>query len=176
MSEAQRARVEQKLRFAKLHLEELAAAPTGRGDDFERAHYEAVLSQLLGTYDAFLGELNLVLGCGRAAGDVTLGKLRESLMKQGRSSEAVRRLYAMQEDETCWLRQLQDLRHASTHRSGIPLAFHMGGPRHGKVVFKHPATLDELPTLASETLEAWWDKMVALVAELRELAVNERAG
>ena len=176
MSEQEQARVEQKLRYAKLHLEELVTAPSGRGDDFERSHHEAVLAQLAGAYDAFLCELNAVLGCGRKASDVSLGKLRDSLVKQGRSSTVLRRLYQMQQDKACWLRQLQDLRHAATHRKAIPLAFRLGGPKDGKVAFRHPDTHEEMLAPASETLTDWLKNMSALFSELRGVAVSENAG
>ena len=176
MNGDERARTEQKLRYAKLHLDELAAAPSGRGHDFERAHQEAVLAQLLGAYDALLAELNVVLNCGREGDDVSLGKLRESIKARGGSSPTLRRLYEMQQDEKSWLRQLQDLRHASTHRKGIPLSFYFGGSRDGTVSFKHPDSLEELPEAAAVTLSAWLEQMRTLVVEVREAAMSERAG
>ena len=176
MSELDRSRTEQKLRFARLHLDELASRPSGQGDDFERAHYEAALAQLLGAYEAFLGELNVALGCNRKPGDVSLGKLRESLKGQGRSSHVLRRLYDLQQDERSRFRHLQDLRHASIHRRGVPLAFHLGGPKHRRVSFKHPATLDEQDTPADETLREWLKSMRRLIDEARELVLEERAG
>jgi len=126
--------------------------PSGRGHDFERAHHEAVLAQLIGVYDAFLAELNDILRCGRGPNDISVGKLRESLKAQGRSSPVLSRLHQMREDATCWLRNLLDLRHTSTHISGIPLAFYAGGVKDGKTAFKHPTTLEEFPDDAVATL------------------------
>ena len=176
MSDALRERTEAKLRYAQVHLAELRSCSSGRGDDFERAHLEAVLNQLLGAYDALLGELNVDLGCAREPDDVSLGKLRESLRSQGRSSSVLRRLHEMQQDQQSWFRHLQDLRHASTHRRGVPLAFHLGGPKDRKVSFKHPATREEQPEPAIETLTDWLQKMRALIDECRDLAGEERAG
>ena len=176
MSDLERERTEQKLRFARLHLDELGSRPSGQGDDFERAHYEAALAQLLGAYDAFLGELNVALSCNRDPGDISLGKLRESLKTQGRSSQVLRRLYELQQNEGSWFRHLQDLRHASTHRRGVPLAFHLGGPKHRKVSFKHPATLEEQDAPADETLGAWLKSMRRLIDEARALVLEEAAG
>lgn len=176
MNENLRARTAQKLRYAQLHLEELAAMPSGRGHDFERAHHEAVLAQLIGVYDAFLAELNDILRCGRGPNDISVGKLRESLKAQGRSSPVLSRLHQMREDATCWLRNLLDLRHTSTHISGIPLAFYAGGVKDGKTAFKHPTTLEEFPDDAVATLATWVDSMGSLTNELRALAVVEAAG
>jgi hypothetical protein len=166
-------RTEQKLRYAKLHLDELAAAPPGRGDDFERAHHEAALPQLHGAYDSFLGELNVILGCKLDAAHVDLRRLRESLRAQGRSSAVLDQLYELQQDPQSWLGQLQNLRHASTHRKAVPLAFHLGGTKDHKVSFKHPDTLEELPEPATDTLGTWLERMAVLIAELRLCANSE---
>ena len=176
MMEMLRERTEQKLRFAKLHFDELASVPSGSGDDFERSHLEAFLAQLLGAFDALLSELNVALGCHRDPADVSLGKLRKSLQTQRRSSEVLRRIYEIQQDEGSWLRRLQDLRHAATHRRGVPLAFHLGGPLHRKVSFKHPGTFEEFPDHAGATLAAWLDDMRTLIDESRQQVLREMAG
>jgi Family of unknown function (DUF6586) len=106
MIEMLRDRTEQKLRFARLHLDELAAVPSGNGDDFERAHLEAALAQLLGAFDALLSEMNVTLGCNRDPTDVSLGKLRESMKAQGRTSPVLSRIYELPSDDESWLRQL----------------------------------------------------------------------
>lgn len=147
MNEDLRSRTDQKLRYAKLHVRELETMPTGRGHDFERAHQEAVLAQLIGAYDAFLLELNVILQCGRQPSDVSLGKLRDALKNKGRSSTVLRRLYELRDNKASWLRQLLDLRHASTHVAGIPLAFNADD---GKAAFRHPATLQNFPEDAIE--------------------------
>ena len=127
----------------------------GRGHDFERAHQEAVLTQLTGAYESFLQELNRLLACNRRDDDVSLGKLREAVKKQGRSSVVLRRLYELQEDEASWLRQLHDLRHSATDVSGIPLSFYASG----RVALKHPRTMAELPDSAQGTLTGWLRRM-----------------
>jgi hypothetical protein len=177
MTDPGRGRTEQKLRFARLHLDELPAMPLpGRGHDFERAHQEAVLAQLMGAYHAFLQELNVVLGCGRRDDDVSLGKLHETLRERGRSSAVLRRLYELQQNEGSWLRQLQALRDSATHISGIPLVFYAGGEDDGKVALKHPRTMVEFPDSAVDTLTTWLENMRGLFDELRPLATAEREG
>jgi hypothetical protein len=52
------ARTDAKLRYAKIHLDELAALPIRNGGDFDRAHQESFLFHLFGARDAFLAELN----------------------------------------------------------------------------------------------------------------------
>jgi hypothetical protein len=127
----------------------------------------------MGAYHSFLTELNVLLGCGRRDNDVSLGKLRKALEGQGRSSAVLRRLYEMQQDETGWLRHAQDLRHTSTHVSGIPLSFYAGGKDDGKVALKHPRTMIEFPDRAADTLAAWLQNLRALFCELRKVASGE---
>ena len=176
MTDTLKARTEQKLRFAKLHVDEFAAMPPGRGHDFERAHQEAVLAQLFGAYDAFLNELNVLLGCGRGENDISLGKLRESVKAKSRPSAVLRRLYELQEDDQSWFRQAQELRHITSHVAGLPLAYYVGGPESGKVALKHPRTMQEFPGAAVSTLSTWVVNMQDLIDELRELAEVEGAG
>ena len=52
-------RTDSKLRFARVHLEEITSRhELGSGDDFERAHEESFLFHLVGAKDSFLQELN----------------------------------------------------------------------------------------------------------------------
>jgi hypothetical protein len=73
------ARTDAKLRYAKIHLDELAALPIRNGDDFDRAHQESFLFHLFGVRDAFLAELNHYYRCGLPQHDLTVGKLRNVL-------------------------------------------------------------------------------------------------
>jgi uncharacterized protein DUF6586 len=146
--------------------------PPGYGHDFERAHQEAVLAQLVGAYDSFLRELNVLLACG-LQDDISLGKLRSALKAQGRTSKALRQLYELREDPASWLRHALDLRHASTRVSGVPLSFYAGGEDDGKVAFKHPRTMTEFPDRATDTLAACLQNMKELFDELRVVAIGD---
>jgi uncharacterized protein DUF6586 len=170
----QQDRTEQKLRFVKLHLDELSGATMlpGHGHDFERAHQEAALAQLTGAYDSFLRELNVLLACG-LQDHISLGKLRNALKAQGRTSKTLGRLYELREDPARWLRHAQDLRHTSTHVSGVPLVFYSGGKDDGKLAFKHPRTMTEFPDRATDTLAAWLQNMKEIFDELRVVASGE---
>lgn len=168
--ERRRYRTEQKLRYAELHLNELKQMPPGRGHEFERSHQEAVFAQLIGAYDAFLLELNDILGCGRRDDDISLGKLRKSLKDNERSSATLLRLHNLREDKGSWLRQLLDLRNTAIHRVGVPLGFNAHS---GKAVFRHPDTLEDFTDDANITLSQWLNKMRYLTNELREIAIAE---
>lgn len=113
--------------------------------------WEAVLHQLVGASDTFRSEF-LELG--------------------GRKSPIVARLDALRRIETSWLGELVALRNSSTHRSGVPLTFYVGGESDGKVAFKHPHTLVEFPERATDTLTGWLQSMRACFDELRESALT----
>jgi hypothetical protein len=71
-------RTDAKLRYAKLHLEELQAVKRLNGDDLERSHEEAFLYHLFGARDALLSEINLYYAAGQPDG-ASMGKIREAL-------------------------------------------------------------------------------------------------
>ncbi len=82
----------------------------------------------------------------------------------------------MKEDSDSWLHHLFELRNASTHVSGIPLAFYAGGVEGGKTALRRPTTLQEFPEDATVTLTKWVIDMRSLTNELRGLAAVEAAG
>ena len=59
-----------KLRYAKVHLDELAALKSLCGDDFDRAHQESYLFHLLGAHDVRLNTTIHILSplCALAPG------------------------------------------------------------------------------------------------------------
>lgn len=172
MNEILRNRTDQKLRYASLHLSELGAALSSRGTEFERAHQEATLAQLIGAYDALLQELNDLLGCRRRPDDVALGKLRNALKEQGRSSAALTCIYNLREDASSWLRHLLDLRNASSHVGGIPLAFNGST---GVAACRDPSTLRDFPEDANVTLQRWLEAMASLITDTRQIAAAQGA-
>ena len=77
-------RTNAKLRYARVHLEELRSHQRkGSGDDFERSHQESFLFHLLGARDAFLQELNLYYNCGLELRKVRTSSLTQKLDKMG---------------------------------------------------------------------------------------------
>lgn len=98
-------RTDAKLRYAAIHLNELKAMPSRRGNDFDRAHQESFLYHLLGVRDAFLAELNIYYEAGLPGSGVTLGKLREALAQTNRLSPEIGELYTLETDQGGWLSQ-----------------------------------------------------------------------
>jgi hypothetical protein len=166
-------RTQQKLRFARLHLDELSKTPSRHGNDFERAHQEAFLAQLFGAYNAFLVELNSYLNCGLVENDITLGNMRNVLKKRGRQSSTLKVLYELSRDEASWFKQAKDMRDYSTHVSGIPLCFYAGGVDDGKLALKHPRTKKELPDDFINTFNTWLFEMEQLTEQQRAAAIKE---
>lgn len=165
--EALKSRTDAKLRYAKVHLDELKAQPTGRGHDFERAHQEAFLAQLFGAYAALFQELNVDLRFCLPVESVALGKIRETLKSQGRTSPKLVELYRLENDPSSWLAQAKAMRDHISHVSGIPLVFYAGGTNDGLTSFRHPKSLAELPGDAIDVLASWLAEMEILVQRIR---------
>jgi hypothetical protein len=168
---AQEDRTSQKLRFARVHLDELRRDPRiGCGDDFERAHHEAFLAQLFGAYSSFLHELNTILKCCLDPSQVTLGHLRNVLRDRDASIDLLSTLYLFTHDSNTWFFLAKEFRDVTIHYSGIPLSFYVGGAEDGRVALKHPVTMAELPGDAFTTLESWLNSMENLINDFRKQA------
>jgi hypothetical protein len=161
--DARKARTDAKLRYARVHLDELGTQPPGRGHDYERAHQEAFLAQLFGAYAAMLQELNVALGCNLRADEVTLGKMYRALGDQGRSSPLLADLYRLESDRSSWFHCAKEMRDHTTHVSGIPLVFYFGGP----TSLRHPKTMTELPGDARVVFASWLSEMEGLAQRMR---------
>ncbi len=165
--ESLRARTDQKLRFARLHHEELCGQPPGRGHDFERAHHEAFLAQLFGAYAALLHELNFELDCALEPRRVTPGNMRNFLQQTNRSSSRLRELYALEQNKASWFSQAKEMRDHTTHVSGLALTYHVNGPHGGVVALRDPKLETEHTTDAMDLLASWLAQMESLVERFR---------
>lgn len=168
-------RTEAKLRYAKVQLEHLKEYGGNGGTDFDRAFHESILFHLLGAKDAFLQEINAYYKVGLAPSGVTLGALRQALMREGRQSGELRELYELESNGDSWLSHAKQMRDYATHISGVPRAFHMGGPNHGKVFLRNLSTLEHVEMHATDALAAWLENMRSLVARFRESARSANA-
>ena len=164
-------RTNQKLNFARIHLDELKDIPAsrGRGSDFERAHHEAFLAQLFGAYYAFLIELNQYLECGLLENKVDLRRLRAAIEKKRKTSSILNELSKKIDDEKDWFSILKDMRHYSTHISAIPLAFHHPS---GKTALIHPAKKKDLEEDFIVMFSSWLSDMKQLIDRLRREATG----
>ena len=165
-----KARTDAKLRYARIHLEEIKTQPPGRGHDFERSHQEAFLAHLFGAYAALLQELNIDLGCDLASEKVTLGNMHQALKNQGRTSPQLVELYKLEIDSASWFGRAKRMRDYITHIRGIPLVFYknMGGKEDGPTSFLDPKTLEELSGDTTDVLASWLSEMESLVHHVRE--------
>ena len=126
-------RTDAKVRFARIHLEELKAIPHPLGgDDFNRAHQEAFLFQLLGARDCFWAELAARAGHPSQSMD-RITTLRKQLKKKGVIIQAIEEMHALAQDKASWLRLATDLRNISAHDRGASRAYYLGGPWSQKV-------------------------------------------
>lgn len=168
--EAFQARTDAKLRYAKVHLDELAALTSHGGDDFDRAHQESFLFHLHGTRDAFLIELNHYYSLGLSIKDISIGNLRIALKRRGINSPELSELYELQQDDDSWYSQIKDMRDSSVHNQGVPRAFYMGGEDDGMVKLKNPRTGVLTNDHFIDVFQEWIEQMRVLIEKLRASA------
>lgn len=168
--QAFQARTDAKLRYAKVHLDELAALPTLGGGDFDRAHQESFLFHLYGTRDAFLIELNHYYGLGLSIESISQGKLRQALNLREIQSPELSELFALEQDDTSWYRQTKDMRDHSAHVQGVPRAFFMGGEEDNMVKLKNPRTGMLTDGHFIVEFQEWLEQMRVLIVKLRASA------
>ena len=166
-------RTNAKLRYARVHLEELRSYQRkGSGDDFERSHQESFLFHLFGAHDAFLQELNLYYNCGLELREVKLHTLRGKLRNMGVECPELDKLYRYKENLECWLHVAKEIRNHSTHRRSVPLAFHVGGEDDGKVFLRDTQSGRLIEKDYADTFEEWCSKMETLLNDLRKTAAS----
>lgn len=173
-SKALQERTDAKLRYARVHLDELKAQGPLGGNDFDRAHQESFLFHLFGARDALLAELNHYYGTNLAPDSLSPGKLREALKKQGVKSPELGALHELENDENSWFCQTKDMRDHSTHVQGVPRACYLdlGGDDGGKVKLKNPRTGQMTTQHFPEEFEDWLEHMTMLMKTLRESALE----
>lgn len=165
-------RTDAKLRYAKVHLDELIKLDRLSGDDFDRAHQESFLFHLFGARDAFLLELNQYYGAELPNENVSLGRLRETLKRKGIESPELASLFALEQDDSSWLKQAKDMRDHSTHVQGVPRSFFLGGEDHGKVKLTNPRTGVLADRHFPEEFQNWFEHMQELISSLRQSALS----
>ncbi len=167
-------RTNAKLRYARVHLEELRSHQRkGSGDDFERSHQESFLFHLYGARDAFLQELNLYYNCRLKLHEVRADKLNNKLRKRSIKCPELDKLIQYETDPECWLHVLNEMRNHSTHRRSVPRAFYAGGEDDGKVVLRDPRpSKKSIEKDYADLFEEWCSKMETLLNDLRNTAVS----
>jgi len=166
------ARTDAKLRYARVHLDELIAHEPLGGSDFDRAHQESFLYHLLGAPAAFLAELNIYYSASVPRESLSPGSLRNALRLQGKSSPELAELFTLDQDEYSWYAEAKAMRDWSTHQGGVLRAFHLGGPSHQHVHLRVPGTGREIADHFPRIFTGWLAQMENLISKLRESAVS----
>lgn len=167
-----RSRTDSKLRYAKVHLDELLQIKSHGGDDFDRAHQESFLFHLFGAKEAFLIELNVYYGASIPPEKISPGKLREKIKKLGKQCLELGELYNLETNQKSWLFNAKTMRDQSTHHTGVIRAFHLGGPNHAQVWLKNDITNKYIQKHFTEEFSAWLLEMDSLLDRLRKSAIT----
>ena len=160
-------RTDRKLRYAKIHLDELIHYHnSGSGDDFERAHCESFLFQLIGARDTFLQEINISHKLGLSVHNVTMRTFKRLIVEKEKIISAFSELLNTIDQPNSWLNLVIKLRNAVTHS----LEFNR--------IFDDDRTIiiliidGEKQTTGRdfrEDFKEWYDNMVELLIKLRSL-------
>jgi hypothetical protein len=168
-------RTDAKLRYARIHLEELKALPEPwSADDWQRAHFESFFFHLFGARDAYLLEANEHYGAGLADDQVRLADLLSRLASRGIATPDLNELRTVEEDPATFLRLAATLRHKATHQSGNPLMFYVGSGT-DSVRYKDPHVPQNpnnptpLNETVRETSERLLQQLESLIERLRHL-------
>ena len=157
-------RTTQKLRFARVHLDELRSHTSrNTGDDFERAHHESFFFHLYGATDAFLQEINIYHSCGLSVDKVSRRTLKSNLEKRNLVSTELIELEAAERGQNGDLSDAKEFRHHAMHRGGIPMQHYLNGPSN----LVNPTTRVKLATDSIQLLEQWLEKLESLLEKLR---------
>jgi hypothetical protein len=134
-------RANEKLRFAKVQLQELVDySNSGSNDDWENAHQKSCFYHLAGAVEAVLHEINEGYGLNLAITDVGWGEVRSALKKSNRLSPAYELLRTTKDDQTAWLWHLFEWRNHGTHRGRVGKMIHLSTWRAMDNEFKNPRT------------------------------------
>lgn len=161
-----RNRTDAKLRYAAVHLAELAQTER-RGGDFDVAHQESFLFHLLGVQDGLLQEINVVYLNGQIERVMYQG-IKEALAARESACPAFATLKELRDDKDSWLSRAVEMRNWSTHRRDVCRTYYKGGEDDGAVHLHDMRKGQEIKTDFVELFGKWLEKIQALVKELRD--------
>jgi len=160
-----RNRTDSKLRYAAVHLAELAETER-RGADFDVAHQESFLFHLLGAQDGLLQEINVVHLNGQIE-KVTYMGIEKAVADCESACPAFVTLKALRDDKDSWLSRAIRMRNWSTHRRSVPRTYYKGGADDGAVHLHDTRNGQEIKVDYVDLFEEWLDNMKKLVEDLR---------
>lgn len=138
---ASQTRTNDKLGYARIHVEELATYQFAASNDaWENAHQESCCFHLAGAVEAILHEVNEGYGLGLALTDVKWGTVRSALKNSGQSSPAFTHLETLRQNPNSWLSLLFELRNHGTHRQRVPKILNINTSKHVDNEFTDPRT------------------------------------
>lgn len=144
---ASRSRTEQKLRYAEIHLAELANYRNATSnDDWENAHQESCFYHLAGAVDALLQEINDGYTLGLELKAVTWKSVNQRLVESNQPSAAFAHIKKLREDFGGWLDLLFEWRNHGAHRRRVSKVVYASTVRKVDNEFKDPRS-GEVPIL-----------------------------
>lgn len=144
---ASRSRTEQKLRYAKIHLAELANYRNATSNDnWENAHQESCFYHLAGAVDALLHEINDGYTLELGLEEVRWKSVDQKLVESNQSSPAFAHIKKLRDDSGGWLDLLFEWRNHGAHRRRVSKVVYGSTVRRVDNEFKDPRS-GEVPIL-----------------------------
>lgn len=141
ISSAARTRTEQKLKYAAIHIQELARYEKATSnDDWENAHHESCFFHLAGAVDALLHEINEGYCLGLRLPEVDWRRVAQRLGETGQSSDAFVLCTKEKKRKEHWLNLLYEWRNHGMHRRRIAKDVYASTVQKVDNQFKDPRT------------------------------------
>ena len=167
-------RTDAKLRYASVHLQELAEYEE-QLDDWARAHVESVLFHLDGIFDCLLQEINEAYDIGLSTRKVSFHSLRSKLDRHQKQSSAFDYLERLVERGN-WAYELRELRHQGTHRDGINRFIRVNLKKQEQSVrFISPVDNNVVEIDQADLIEQYSDRLQSLIQKVRIIISEDRA-
>ena len=171
-------RTDAKLRYARLHLDELRIySDDGGGGDWEKAHEESVLFHLVGAKDAFLQEINSMHRLGLDLMKVNEKSLTKSLKQSEGNSASLVSLEGLATNPGSWYSQMiamhnfGNTRHPASRLMKLTVGDNRSQREAGCVNDPAPSIRGRATQVESLILlEEFFDRMEELVNEFRNEA------
>ena len=165
-------RTEQKLRYARIHLQELEDYENKHSnDDWENAHQDSFFYHLAGSVEGILHEINAGYCLELKLTNVSTKSVERALKKS--TSPAFNEIAKLRNDTTSWLAQLYVWRNHGTHRNRVPKIVQLSTCSNPDNEFKDPRTGQPSKAFSGlgcvDTLRRLVDNVRSLIGHCRSI-------
>ncbi|KAA3618255.1 MAG: hypothetical protein D8M58_21805 [Calditrichaeota bacterium] len=172
MNSQYKERTDQKLRYAKIHFEELKNyLDSTSNDEWENSHQESCFFHLAASIESMLHEINAAYSLKLHLHNVRWDTVSNTLKKNDQVSLSFNHLESLRKNKKSWLALLFEWRNHGTHRGRIGKIVNLSNVRLIDNEFKDPRSGEVQKVYAGS---GCLDVIKNLVADVEELINNCR--